>query len=188
MQEFRFRVDKYAFASLKMYEEVKKEIDAISYMRNNSDITQVKHAYQLYHKLNEKPSFQTEVGMEFMRELYEIIATSGKISRENIPPIKVRICNPCSIESKDEQVRNTYIANEKGKAAGRTQKEKNLWIVNLFLIGMIAAMLWISRYGDFSHISDYREQIQNEYASWEEELTQREQEISKREKELEMNK
>lgn len=188
MKDYNYQVDKYVYETPLMIEEAKKEEEAIAYMRKNADFGRIDHVCQLYNKLNQKPSFQTEVGMEFMRELYEIIAESGRITRENIPPIKVKSSNPFQLKhpmTKEELLRETK-AEE--KVHQLKQKIKNLWIINIFFIGMIGIMFYISRHGDYSHINDYRTQILNEYASWEENLRQREQAIIEQERKLGISK
>lgn len=185
MTEYNYLVDKYAYQTPRQIEEAKKEIEAISYMRANTDVTQVKNAYALYKKLNEKPSFHTEVGFEFMRELYEIIASSGIVEARNIPPIKIELENPFHLEPQmeEEEKKQRTTAAEK-KLEKFQKKHKNLWVVNAFLIGIIAMMFYISSNSDYSFIVDYETKIIDKYSSWEEELSQREEAIREKEKEL----
>lgn len=185
MKEYNYLVDKYAFQTPRQIEEANKEIEAIMYMRANTDITQVKNAYALYKKLNEKPSFHTEVGLAFMRELYDVIASSGIVDQKSIPPIKVELENPFRVEPQmDETEKKERTLKAEKKLEQVERKHKNLKVVNAFLIGILVVMFYISSKSDYSFIGDYETKILDKYATWEEELTQRESAIREKEAEL----
>lgn len=181
MKEYSYLVGKFAFQTPTQIEEAKKEEEAIAYIRENTEISNAKHALSLYMKLNDKPSFHTEIGLEFMRELYDVIAASGMVEKENIPAIKVDLGNPFKISpipDGKECKRDTTVEK---KLMHMQNKHRNLWIVNLFLIGVILVMFYFARTSDYSVIADYETKIIDKYASWEEELTKREQAVIEKE-------
>lgn len=185
MKEYSYIVDTYAFETPTMIEEAKKEEEAIAYIREHTDIANVKNAVSLYRKFNEKPSFHTEIGLGFMRELFEIIAASGTIERKNIPPIKVESYNPFRIEPamdpEEEGKRNTKAEQALQQVKVR---HRNLWIVNAFLIIIIVGMFYVTMTADYSYISDYETKLLDKYASWEEDLTEREKLVQEKEQSL----
>ena len=60
-------------------------------------------------------------------------------------------------------------------------------IAILLLIIIVIVMLTIAKKSDSPTILNYREKIQNEYASWEQQLKEKEQELREREKKLSEN-
>ena len=140
MKEYGYLVDRFAYETPTQIEEAKKEMEAIAYIRSNADLTQAKDAYAIYQKLNKKPSFHTEVELSFMRELYDVIAASGAIAKENIPPIKVDIYRPFGEPTMVQTPEERKAQKEKASLKEYGVKVRNQRIVMLFLIGIIAAM------------------------------------------------
>lgn len=187
MKDYSYLVDKYAFQTPLQIEEAKKELEAIAYIRENTDISELKNAVSLYKKLNEKPSFKTEPGLEFMRELYDVIAASGVIEQKNIPPIKVELANPFHVQpASDKEAEKERETQAEKKLMSLKVRHRNLWIVTVFLVGVISVMFYIAKNSDYSHISDYETQLIDKYAGWEEELSLREQAVKEKETELEL--
>ena len=56
--------------------------------------------------------------------------------------------------------------------------------MNVILVLLVMGMFMITLYSDNPNILNYKTQIVNEYASWEQELRAREREVSGREREL----
>jgi len=184
MKEYGYLVDRFAYETPTQIEEAKKELEAIAYIRSNSDLTQAKTAYALYQNLNKKPSFHTQVGLDFMRELYDVVAASGVIAPENIPPIKVEVFKPFGEPGMTLTEEERKEKKEKKTISDYRVKVRNLRIISAFLAGIIVAMFIIARNGDYSYINDYETKLVNKYAEWEEEITQREQAVREKEKEL----
>ena len=183
MKEYNYVVGKYAYQTPTQIEDVKKEAEAIAYIKASTDISNVKNAYQLYKKLNAKPSFKTALGLEFMEELFQIIVDSKMIQESNLEPIKVALFNPFQIEAEmdpDELTRRETKAEKKLKEY--KVKNRNLCIIVAFLAVVIGTMFYIASTSEYSYISDYENKILDKYSAWEEELQQREQQLKEKEK------
>ena len=59
-------------------------------------------------------------------------------------------------------------------------------LINIILAAMVAAMLMIAVNSKNPNILNYKNRITNEYAAWEQELTEREQAVKQKEAELRM--
>lgn len=75
------------------------------------------------------------------------------------------------------------VSKEKEKKA--RSKYRNSLLVNIVLVFMIIGLFAITLLGENANVLNYRRALNNQYASWEEELKQRENNI--REKEAELN-
>lgn len=181
MKEYQYQIGKYAFQTPTQIEQIKKEIEAIEYMKSNTELENATNAYKIYRRLNEKPSFQTIVGIEFMQELYRTVIDAGLVTEEQMPAIKVELGNPFQIKEKrlkEEKEINTIAEKKYQKLK---QRFHNLSLVTAILFIVIGVMFYIAKTSDYSFISDYEKNIIDKYSSWEEELKEREQEILRKE-------
>jgi hypothetical protein len=75
-----------------------------------------------------------------------------------------------------------------GQPAQDRKKREGIKIsvcINILLVILVAAMFWITLNSENPNILNYKTQIENKYAMWEQELTRREKEIRQKEAELE---
>lgn len=176
-------VDGFSFENQEAYNDAQKEAEAISYLSAKTDMNNAANIVKLYNKLIDKQTFVTPVGISFMKDLYDRIIASGIISKENLRPVPVKAV----IKKQSEAVRG-YVQEGEGRLKVHLSytegKLKNSRIMNIFLIVIILAMFAITMFGDRSPLIDSETRIQNKYAEWEENLTEREKAVTEKEREL----
>lgn len=187
----KYVVDEFSFSNRNDYNRAMKEKEAISYLMANTDMTDMKAVLKVYNRAVEKKSFQTVVGLEFVKSIRQKLIASGIVSEDTISIIPVsRI--PSGQSSSDvsdkedamEEIQKYKLAYE-NVVAGRTIR--NMIIV--FLIIIIAAMAVITcnrKYSVFTFFTNYEQEIENElidkYEGWENEINEREKKLEEREK------
>lgn len=178
----RFHLGGYAFDTKAEWEEAKKEEEAIGYIKAKTNLSDPAAILKIYTGLVEKKTFITPVGIDFLRELKRSILLSGTAKEDSLPGIPVRL-----------SAKKSRRVEEFSKEAGDRQKMmvdyykgklKNTQVAVAVLILVIAAMFAITLFGPGSPLLDAEVQIQDKYASWEQELTQREGEARQKEQEL----
>ncbi|MBB2182474.1 hypothetical protein H0486_06240 [Lachnospiraceae bacterium MD1] len=180
MKENENIVEGYSFSDARDYREAKRELESIEYIKANTDMKDLNKVVKLYNKLIERKTLKTVVGYAFLKELQDRILREGVISKDNLPCIKIereglQSRGFGSLESEKERKQQVAIENFRIRL-------RNSRIINLFLIGIIIAMIIISLLSDRSMISDYENQILDKYSSWEEELNEREEALKEQEK------
>lgn len=176
----------YVFTNKKEYDKAKKELDAITYMKANSDFTDPKMVYKIYSRLLDKGTFQTVIGYEFLKELRAMVIQGGIIAEQEVKPIPVRTKN---FVPKEEKYSDTASdAREVRKLQALYEKEKNgklsMKIIIGFLTVIIIGMLAVAQFTPYSVFTNYEDKIVNKYAQWQEELEEKEAELNAREEGL----
>lgn len=169
-----------------------KEREAIAYIRSNVDLEDTQVVEKLYHKLIKDNYFETQVGMEFLKELKQKRVAQARQSgkKESVKHrSKAQTIEQEQLEKRREAKRRAREA-EKREQVRREQKEKrNLRfrvsvMANILLVLVIVAMFVISQTSDNITITNYEEKILDRYEAWEKELQAREAWIVEKEKEL----
>lgn len=179
---YNYQVDGFLFQTKEDYEKAVKEQESVKYIRANTDFTKFQMVYKLYHKLLEKNAFETIIGYTFLEELRTILLERNLISEEKIPGIPIRVKERIL----HEPLKHEKIIDNKYKQLYEDLKTKRFTsrIVNVFLVGIIMAMLVI--FMNSTHATNERveAEFENKYATWQQELEQKQDELDQREKEL----
>lgn len=114
-------VNGFSFDSSEEYEEAKKESEAIGYICAKMDISDPKTALKVYYKLLERKNLHTIIGFTFLKELRDIIISSGLIEPKNLKPILTTIAftRPkmnTSTFGEEEDLNNEVILNSSTEA------------------------------------------------------------------------
>ncbi|MFW5631172.1 MAG: hypothetical protein ACOCNB_10365 [Acetivibrio ethanolgignens] len=168
MGEGKREIDGYEFLNKRDYVKAEREKAVVEQMKSGVNWKNPSVAFKLYNKILDKNSFSTIIGMEFLRELREIIVKSGISTQEDLRPIPVK-----KQEIKVDEYQALY---EQTKASNRIRT-----IVIAFLVLIIAGMLAVSYFTPYSVFTNYEEKIKDQYSAWEQELNEREAELEKRE-------
>ena len=178
MDEYTEQTDKvvsgFSFTSESEAKLAEQERQKIAYLDKRMDHNDIASVLAIYKKALEERVFRTPVGLEYLRELQGELKEHAEELGEEIPPIPVWT-RGTSIR------RRIPSAQESGnrKAAFRLSL-----IMNIVMIIAIIAMFIITLNSDQPNILNYEKNIQNKYATWEQELTQREQAVREKEREL----
>ena len=174
--------DGYIFANSQDLELAKNEVKKISYLESHADMTDMAMIEQIYNKALENRSFSTPVGLEYMKELQRVLENGG-VPAERIKPIPLYTTFRRIDLSKTEPVKRRATKVEKDKQSVENKYKNSLVIIGI-LATMVIVMLFITFNGSTPNAINYRQAIQNEYASWADELTEREAAVREKEREL----
>lgn len=162
-------------------ELVERELEKIEKIEAQIDYANPVMVYTLYVKLLERRMFKTPEGLVYLLRLQAFLDDRQAEIKKEIPPIRV---DDFSFLTRDRGVDEMPKVSEKVKEQAKG-KDGIYRIIITFLILLIAGMLAISMASGSPTILNYRKQIEDEYASWEKQLTERERELGERERALE---
>ena len=190
----KYTLDEFSFSSRTEYERAQKEKETIAYITANTNMADMKALLKVYNRAVENKSFQTVIGLEFMKNIRKRLTGSGFIGEQDIShvPVVMRVqkvmekpeekpdADTVKLQKQVEKYRSDY---ENAKAGSVV---KNICIGVLIVV--IAAMVIITaktKYSVFTYFTDYERKMENElidkYETWEQELEQREQALQEKE-------
>lgn len=181
MKENENKIAGYCFTDAHDYKEAKREAETVEYIKANTDLSDNNKVIKLYHKLVERKTLRTVVGLGFLKELQDQIIKGGIVTKESLPFIPIE---------RNEKILKAY-ANEFEKEQVKKHQEmiedyriklRNSRIISLFLAVIIVIMIFISIWSDRSVFKVFEDNMINKYAAWEEELNAREQALEAKEK------
>lgn len=172
----------YIFASYEDAEAASNEIKKISYIETHTDMSKVSNVKALYDKALETRAFATPIGLEYMHSLQNILKDSG-YAQEDVKPIPLYSTFHRISLNKEEKVPRRVTMAQKKEMSLRMKYRNAVLIAVIFGI-LSVSMLLITFNGTTPNAINYKKAITNQYASWEQELTQRENVIREKEREL----
>ena len=187
----KYTISGYSFSNKGDYERALKEKEAISYIVANTNMADMKSVLKVYNRSVEKKSFQTVLGLEFVKNMRKSLINSGIVSEDTIQAVPVPPASGSKTVKADSSITQDMAEKYKlayeNEHAGRTIR--NMAIV--FLVVIIGAMIFItynSKYSVFTYFTDYKTNMENElvdqYQEWRNELEEKERELDEREKAL----
>lgn len=176
-----YYVGGYRFASLGDAGQAKQEQKKAAYFEEKLAGRSVQDMLSVYDKILDEKVFQTPVGWEYLRKLQEELIGAG-IQEEAVRPIPMYLKFIHDYE--DEMPVRARIKPAKKKDTGRALLRTSVFI-NLFLVFLVIAMFVISLTSTNPNILNYKNVLENQYASWEQELTRRERDVRQKEALLE---
>ena len=165
-----YTVDGFVFEDEETAQIARKEEEGIRFIKQRTALDNPEVVLNLYKKLLEQELFVTPVGIRFLTELQNILLASVYIARDEIPPIPVNTTR----SKKEEKPTNSVgaLKSIEEKNGGEYKKPflvatfcaivLAISIVGMFVINAIS--------GNNVNIINYREELLNEYSSWENEL------------------
>lgn len=187
----KYTIGDYSFSNKADYERALKEKEAISYIVANTNMADMKSVLKVYNRSVEKKSFQTVLGLEFVRNMRKNLINSGLVSEDTIQTVPVPPAGggnkPKADNSFAQDAAEKYKLAYENEHAGRTIRN----MVIVFLVVIIGAMMFItynSKYSVFTYFTDYKADMENElvdkYQEWRNQLEEKEKELNEREKAL----
>lgn len=173
-------VSGFAFYSEKDARLAEQERQKIAYLDKRIDRTNLESVLVIYKKALDDRVFRTPVGLEYLRELQGELKAEQDLLGEEIPPIPLWTNFADTREKTSPARRRIKPAPEENK---NTTFRLSL-IMNIVMVIAIIAMFIITLNSDQPNVLNYERNLQNKYATWEQELTQREQTVRKKEREL----
>ena len=171
-------VDGFLFQDEEEYKAALKEQKAILYLRQQISGKNAQEILRIYSQLLEQKLFHTEVGYAFLHDIYVSLSHQKSINNSDIPIIKIEKKEPVVIEKEVKPKRHKATSSSQVKA---------LKIMVVSLLVVVIAMFAITLTSTNPTILDYETKLQNKYASWEQQLTEREAQVAAREAALNGN-
>lgn len=173
-----FEAEGFLFSRQEDAELALSEKKQIGYLEEHLDFNNAEQIFSVYKKLIEEHTFSTPVGLGYLKELRQYLAENG--FTDGVPPIPVSAVRP-------ERNRETLPARHEGKKAHNPEKTVGYRIsivINLILAALVVAMFIITLKSDNPNILNYERTIQDKYAEWEMNLTDREEAVREKERAL----
>ena len=176
-------VNGYCFGSLQDAKEARNESQTIAYFKENTRGRTAGNLLALYDKLLDEKVFKTPVGWEYLKQLQEEILKSD-ISPDQVRPITLYTGFTYRVQ---EDAQKAAIRQAEAIAQRKEKKDYRFRVslcVNFLLAVLVAGMFLITLKSDNPNILNYKQVLTNQYASWEQNLTERENRIREKEQEL----
>lgn len=179
-------VEGYRFGTEADKAEALLEIEKATYFEQRLSGRTAENILAVYDKMLDEKTFVTPVGWEYLKYLQERLEDEG-VTKDRIRPIPMyQTFYHTDIDKKP----NKGIAKERIQPSSKKkwtadEKFKLSMLANVFLCILVLALFVITLKGENANALNYRQAIINEYASWEQELSEREQALKEYRQEME---
>jgi hypothetical protein len=197
MEQTKFLVEGYCFESEKEAKKAAKELAQVKAINAKLDEDNLQAVKALYLKALQQQVFETQIGFSYLRNLQMHLIEEGAMAQEENPlPVAY---SKIMMQEENERIKEEYQAllqEEQNNAEKQLKQEKELtkkagdkckkfMLLSGVLAVMVVGMFLITLTGKNENILNYKRVITNQYAQWEQDLSQREEAV--RQKELELN-
>ena len=163
-----------------------KERKQVEYLEKRLDYKNSEQVLSVYQKLLEERTFKTPVGLIYLKHLQNYLINKAGVSKERIPFIPVD--EPCDRSTPEPRTELKSVkAAKKKRQEKQAAKHKISLILNFLLVAVILAMFWMTMQSETPNMINYRTALEDKYATWEQELTEREQVVREKERELKIS-
>lgn len=188
MDKSELIVGGYYFGSFEDAKAAEKEIKNAGYLNERIATMGPAQMKAVYDKMLDEKVFQTPVGWEFLKYLKNRLKDAG-VSEEDIRPIPLYCNFNAQKQDKLDKEKNNHIARERvipSRKQAKTFKDmfRVSLVINIALVLLVVLMFFITIKSNNPNILNYKEVITNEYAAWEQELTERENALREKENNL----
>lgn len=184
-----FNVDGFLFEDEETAQIARKEEEGIRFIKQRTALDNPEVVLKLYKKLLDQELFVTPVGIRFLTELQNILLSSVYIARDEIPPIPVKATEVAEKEETVKAVEAVKKVNKKVDAKVGGDYHKPFLVASFCAIVLAVAIIGMfvinAISGNNVNIINYREQLLDEYSSWEAELKTEEERLQRWEDTLE---
>lgn len=176
-----WEVGGFQFGSEKDAGLAKLEQDKIRYMEKRMHYDHPETVLTIYNKAVENRVFQTPVGFQYLQKIHDFLTEEGMGDQaKSIPLYQLYSYNPYE----ELRVRMPKRRIQQSQYLQLRSRLRRSVILNIFLFVLVAAMFIITLTADQPNILNYKKALLNEYASWEQELTEREAAVREKEQAL----
>ena len=174
------------FSTLADAKTAEEEYKKMVYIQQRMNKNNPEEVLAIYDKMIENGLFVTPVGVDFLMRVREFLEECGAIEPDRIRPIETgslftqRARNEARAAARPRVTTDLVAENNKLK-----HKYYIALATSIISIILVAVMFFVARSSDNPNILNYKTAVENQYADWEESLSQREQELRQREEALE---
>ena len=177
----KFIVGGYEFLSENDAQKASMDLSKIKVLEARVKASRPADIKAVYDKSIENKIFKTPIGWGYLIGLRQKLLDSGFKEEDLISiPLNVSMSRHSALDTLN--VKQMILPPEQKK----TTDFKTIFslILNVVLIILVGVMFYITITGETDNIINYRKNITNRYASWEQELTDREKAVREAEKKL----
>ena len=177
-----FCVDGYRFGTIEDAKEAQVEKIKADYFNSRLQGKNVESMLVVYDKMLDEKIFETPIGWEYLKRMQRELRRGG-LTEEQIRPIPMYVTFSHKEDASSQAMIRERIRPSKKKSEDKKKMQFSM-MVNILLLILVAAMFYITLNSKNPNIINYKRAIENEYASWEQDLTERESVIREKEKTL----
>lgn len=171
------------------YEDAKaalREMKNAQYLDERVSTMSAKQLEAVYNRMLDQKVFNTPVGWEYLKYLRAQMEKAG-MNTDELRPISLYTTFVTDKEDNKsyEHVAKMYIKPPKSELQKVKRSFRFSVLLNFFLVILVIAMFIITLSSPSPNILNYKTAIENKYASWEQELTERENAVRAKEALLE---
>ena len=177
-------VNGYRFGSYRDAQIAEEEIKKAKYFETKLTGKTGRSRLAVYNQILDKKVFQTPIGWEYLKYMQEEMQGLG-IPEEEIRPIPMYLTFVHEeTQATGQPVRQRIRPSRRNDLM---RKYRITLLLNVLLGILVVAMFAITIKSDNPNILNYKNAIVNQYATWEQELTEREDALRKKEQSLQTN-
>ncbi|MBO5281669.1 MAG: hypothetical protein J6B43_00865 [Lachnospiraceae bacterium] len=156
----------------------------IAYLEAHLDYQNPEQVLAFYDKALQERIFKTPVGMIYLKQLQSFLLEQAGMDPTRVAMIPVyQPCTGGPEKKENPRIRAKQVLEEES----RSLRLRLSVILNVLLVIAVISMFIMTLQSDRPNILNYRTAILNEYAAWEQELSEREQVIREKERELKLS-
>ena len=174
----KYAVDGYVFETEQEYNDALNEKRGVDYMRSRTNMNNIASVQEIYEKVLEKSIFKTPIGYNFMRELQDILVKSSLVDSDEIKNIKVDKSADKKVLESNKQLKDKL----KNVEVEYKNRFFNSVVLNVALIILIILIIAITNNSKNANVLNYKNRLDAEYTSKENDLAAWEEELEEREK------
>lgn len=189
-------IDGYEFQNPEDAKIANEELAKVNALHSKIDENNLAAVKAVYIKAVEQNIFETQIGLTYLKNIRNYLISKG-VLKENESPIPVLYTksilkdkssqNAAEFEALKEKLKKDAeqkIQTERTKTEKAQKACRQRTILSAVLFCMVLLMFAISMTGNNPTILNYKSAILNQYAEWEQQLTERENKIREKEAEL----
>lgn len=174
-------VEGFLFDTRKDAEQAKLELKKIQYLNQNMNYSNIEKVQKLYDKMLDEKQFKTPVGWTYMLNIRELLLKAD-IPEEDVRPVP--LYTVFTYDAMKEAPTKQRVKPAPKKKEPYKVRFRSSVIMNVLLIICVIIMFIIALKGETPNIINYKNNIINQYSSWDQELTERENAVREKEREL----
>lgn len=174
----------YRFGSYKDAALAAEEKKKVEYFKERTAGRNARNLLAVYDRILDEKVFETPVGWEYLKNMQETLRAAG-IPEDMIRPIPMYV----TFSHETGEDRENTVVRQRIKPSRKNKTEDKLRIsimANIILVVLVLAMFIITLKSDNPNILNYKKAIINQYASWEQEISEREKAVKEKERELQI--
>lgn len=176
-------VEGYEFLSKEDAKKAKSDKQKIDVLGQKIHSTRISDLEAVYEKAISNRIFSTPVGWHYLSKLRDKLIGAG-VNEDDLIPIPVNT-KFTKVDLKDEYHPRQYITPLPQK---KKKDPKAVFIIlvamNIILLLLVGAMFYVVTNSDTDNIINYKQNVTNRYAEWEESLKEREKAVRIKERDL----